>query len=326
MLLPFLAAAAGLASRRPPDYAYLSRRVASLQQEIEEVQCLVLDTLLPRQRLEMQFGPPVSHVLSEVRNTGSNLVVIGMDHKKRCFLRRGVQARVESMSPYRASHGFFSSHSTTPMRGFTALDTVLVGGRRFEFVDDGVEQWPPDRPVFPARVRWLVEEKGTAAAIMLAESLGPLVSQWIELVRSTQRERDAGQLQRILTDLGVRASFLSTFARPMQNLVDSPPSSSRCHLAVQPCVGSNRVAAHACGRGHRRVWPAPRRTAALALTSNSPLPHYSNLPYVPTHSPLTYLLTALPSCSPLARSTPFETSRRLNRSPACRTGRCGCAR
>merc|ERR1719498_1912721 len=99
--------------------------------------------MLPRQRVEIQFAPPVSTVLREIQRNPSErtLIVLGMDRKRGEILRRGVEVRIESMSPYRASHGYFSSHSLTPMRGFTAFDTLLVGGRR-----------PPTEPCFEARV------------------------------------------------------------------------------------------------------------------------------------------------------------------------------
>ena len=72
---------------------------------------------------------------------------------------------------YRASDGYFSSHSTTPQRGFTALDTTLVGGRRCEILDTGDCPWPPDRQIFTARVKWLEDERGTAAATLLAQRI-----------------------------------------------------------------------------------------------------------------------------------------------------------
>ena len=90
------------------------------------------------------------------------------------------------------------------MRGFTALDTTLVGGRRFEILEPALPSWPPDQPVFSARVRWVgcdphEELPGT---IELAMALRPLVREWLELVRSTGRERQPGQIDSVLNDLG----------------------------------------------------------------------------------------------------------------------------
>jgi hypothetical protein len=36
------------------------------------------------------------------------------------------------MSPYRASHGYYSAHSLTEQSATVAFDTMLVGGRRCE--------------------------------------------------------------------------------------------------------------------------------------------------------------------------------------------------
>lgn len=200
LLLP--AAAASLA--KPPDYKVLARRLAKASASTEgSASCLLLDTLLPRQRVELQFGPPISGALKAARD-GRTLVVLGMNHKTGQILKRGVEVRIESMSPYRASHGYFSSHSTSAFRGFTAFDTALVGGRRFELAEEPAV-WPPDTPVFDASIRWLPspsEEESPPAAVVIAEQLGPLVDEWLGLVRSGQRERSEGQLDKLLADLG----------------------------------------------------------------------------------------------------------------------------
>ena len=62
----------------------------------------------------------------------------------------GVEARVESLSPFRKTDGFYSSHSTTARSGYTAVDTVRVGGRRFEIIEPEVESegWPPATQLF----------------------------------------------------------------------------------------------------------------------------------------------------------------------------------
>ena len=210
MPFPFAVAVLAAFPSKPPDYSALSRRIANQQSQVSTVQCLLLDTMVPRQRIEVSFGPPVSELLEIIRNTGGTLGVLGMDHRDGHVLRCGVEARIESASSYRAGNGFFSSHALSPFdapnaRGYQALDTALVGGRRFELVNDAgssKDAWPPDKPIFQARVRWLDEETGTAAAILKGQALPPLVREWTQLVRSGQRERTAGQLDALLSDLG----------------------------------------------------------------------------------------------------------------------------
>ena len=131
--------------------------------------------MLPRQRAEIQFLPPVATVLRAIQRAPGErtLVVLGMDRRRGEILRRGVevlplrrrrclcpmaplvpprtncppahcppthrpcahgQVRIESMSPYRASHGFYSAHSLTEQSATTAFDTMLVGGRRCEHI------------------------------------------------------------------------------------------------------------------------------------------------------------------------------------------------
>ena len=214
---------------RPPDYTVLSRRISSSKSGEASVRCLLLDNMLPRQRVQLQFGPPVSTALSEGRQAGEAFVVVGLDRRKGTICRRGVEVRIESMSPYRASHGFFSSHSTTPMRGFTVLDTVLVGGRCCEILEPDISSstWRPSKPIFEARVRWLPDGPSTSAANALAESVAPMVSEWVDLVRSTNREREPLQITRVLSDLGPmpdaeqagdRALWVAALINPMPAL------------------------------------------------------------------------------------------------------------
>ena len=97
-LLALVPRASALASPAP-DFSALSRRIAAQRADEATVQCLLLDAMLPRQRVQLQFGPPVSSMLSEVRSEKGVLAVVGIDHRTGDVLRRGVEARIESMSP-----------------------------------------------------------------------------------------------------------------------------------------------------------------------------------------------------------------------------------
>ena len=106
---------AGSLSSRSPDYDVLSRRMRAHTEAEGTATCLFLDALVPRQRVELVLNPPVSVWVREAREAGDPLVVLGRCSRTGRLLRRGVEARIESMSAFRASDGFFSSHSTTPM-------------------------------------------------------------------------------------------------------------------------------------------------------------------------------------------------------------------
>lgn len=114
----------------------------------------------------------------------------------------------------RASNGYFSSHSTTPLRGFTAFDTTLIAGRRCEILEDSIVRWPPDTPFFTARVRWISSDEPHADAEELARSIPALVDEWLELVRTTKRERITGQMNGVLGDLGPITGMSSTDGAP----------------------------------------------------------------------------------------------------------------
>lgn len=228
-----MAGSSGFAAK--PDYNVLNRRIASNQLEEETVSCILLDTMVPRQRINYQFGPPISEGLQEAKEDGRCIGILGMNFKNGQILRRGVEARIESMSPYMKTDGYFSSHSISPfdapnMRGYTALDTTLVGGRRFELVKTACD-WPPAEPIFLAKVRWLEEGEASSAAVARAELLQGLAEEWVDLVRTTERERSEGQMTRLLTDLGPmpdaedadeRALWTSALINPLPALGVAP--------------------------------------------------------------------------------------------------------
>ena len=99
LLALVLPRASGLAASSKLDFSLLSSRIASQSTDEATVQCLLLDAMLPRQRISCQFEPPVSTMLSEVRRDQGTLAVVGIDHRTGEILRRGVEARIESMSP-----------------------------------------------------------------------------------------------------------------------------------------------------------------------------------------------------------------------------------
>ena len=207
-------AACALVGKKAPNYDVLSRRMASQQCTEQDVTCVLLDTMVPRQRVAFVFGPPVSDGIKRARERGDTIVMAGRDHREGKYMRRGVEARLESSSSYRKTDGFFSSHALSGgdapnARGYMALDTTFVGGRRFEMIDppvDGADPdaWPPTRQIFKARVRWLPDpsEPSDSAAMALGEELVARVGEWMELVKNGERERQPGQVEMILTDLG----------------------------------------------------------------------------------------------------------------------------
>ena len=248
------------------DRNTLSRRAASLGSFSEDVQCLVVDALVPGQRFEYRFPGEVGNLLKQVRSGGWTLCVLGTDQRidaekgpvMGSMLSFGVEARIENLVPTPVAHGYFASHlapqGATSEGGaeqwevekpVVAYDTTLVAGRRFELLDcrpmDGARR---PRPVFPARVRWIDEEEATPEeAIALAETLEPLVAEWRALVRDRRLERNEGDVERVLGDLGpmppasdadARALWVAGLVNPLPPLALTPVMELR--LEVRPKV------------------------------------------------------------------------------------------
>ena len=230
---PALRCRMAMEEQQPRDkFSVLERRISSLEAEEAEVQCILLDCMVPKQRFEFQFPPPIGGMLRQVRENGQTLAVLGMSHSFDAngrpvlgsALRNGVEARIESllsvpMGDSSANPTFFSAH-TAPMgvtggpggggeRIVCAYDATLIGGRRFELVEvpaalKGGKPPPMSQPIFPAKVRWLPDATSPApsAAIALAETLPPLVQEWTEHVLLNDLEKERGQVKRIYADLG----------------------------------------------------------------------------------------------------------------------------
>jgi len=145
------------------------------------------DAMVPGQRFTLPCPGSFAEICRTVSQNAATLCMVG---RHRLTLHsHGVEVTVESISE----------------EGSDGDATVILKARRFcQILDAGTDQgsrWLGR----DATVRWVgleAEEEPTAEELELSASLGPLVEQWIDLVRSTERERVPGQLEGVLSDLG----------------------------------------------------------------------------------------------------------------------------
>ena len=165
------------------DLTVLSQRIAQLrsgQPARTALPILVLDSLLPRQRLTIVMDDEAGRLLLRdcVNLYDSMLGVHGYDPRTKNILATGTQVRV-----------VVSEDNST---------VTLIGQRRYTLC--ATPRLAADT-YYVSDVEWTERDEGDNDAVVAAEALGPLVARWIELVRGG-RERSEGQLDRILTDLG----------------------------------------------------------------------------------------------------------------------------
>lgn len=197
------------------DMSLLSERIervrASEAGEESEVALLVLDAMLPRQRLVAELEKPLVQLLRSLH--GEPVVVCGLERGLRMPrpLRVGVATTV---------------HLPDPLQPQAGLTVSFVGGRMCEILSllDRDATFGLGCPVFTARVRWLgLRRQGSdpesfaseAEASGLHERAAALLKraeEWIDLVRRSGRERCAGQMD--LVSRGLKYS-LSTPAPHM---------------------------------------------------------------------------------------------------------------
>lgn len=165
------------------DLTVLQQRIAQLRSRHPAriaLPILVLDSLLPRQRLTIVMDDDAGRRLLRdcVDQFDSMLGVHGYDPRTKNILATGTQVKVVVNE---------SSSSVT-----------LIGQRRYTLC---AQPRLEADTYYVCDVEWTERDEGNNDAVIAAEALGPLVARWIELVRGG-RERSEGQLDRILTDLG----------------------------------------------------------------------------------------------------------------------------
>jgi len=178
------------------DMSLLTERIERVRAmeagQVSEVALLLIDALLPRQRLTATFPKPLVELLRSL--SGEPVVIAGLERGLRAPrpIRVGVAAAVEL------------SHDADPA-------VCFVGGRLCEVLSliDRDASFGLGVPVFTARVRWLSltrqggepEEFGSEAeAAGLRERAAALLEradEWVALVRESGRERCPGQLERV---------------------------------------------------------------------------------------------------------------------------------
>lgn len=189
------------------------------------VRLLVLDTLVPGQRLRLDTEPPRSFE-DFCRNEQYPIVVVGREGLS--LHTRGVEVVLED-----SNISSTSGCNNTPV-------TLAATGRIAEIYDEGIDEgsrWNGRK----GRVRWLTNlneddlalsvdkeptEVTTENIMALCGTIGDLASEWEETVKVTGRERFPGHLRGIAHDLGcsipdepnARALWVAALINPLPAL------------------------------------------------------------------------------------------------------------
>lgn len=173
----------------PGDMELLASRIegARTASMPEAARVLILDSMVPGQRLELQAPDVLVQTLKDF--DGSPLVMFGRERSS--VYTHGVEVRV----------------ARCDARPDGDSDVELVAGRYCELESLGEDEGSLWRGR-DAKVRWLPldtdEPDDQPSELLLQRSgqLEELVERWIDLVRKTRRERAPGQLDQVLKDLG----------------------------------------------------------------------------------------------------------------------------
>jgi hypothetical protein len=175
----------------------LSERIGRMRAyeagEESEVALLLLDAMLPRQRLATELEKPLIELLRSLH--GEPVVVCGMERGLRMPrpLRVGVATTVVLPDPLQRQG---------------ELTVSFVGGRMCEILSllDRDATFGLGVPVFTARVRWLrlrrqgsnpesfTSEAEASGLHARATALLKRAEVWVDLVRQSGRERCSGQI------------------------------------------------------------------------------------------------------------------------------------
>jgi len=198
------------------DMSLLASRIKDIRSapKPESVRLFNLDSMCPGQCLEFDIPQAFADTLEQLQAADTAIVMVGRDRLR--LLSHGVECTVERLEK----------------RSDGSAAVALVAGRYCEIVDVGEDEgsrWLGQA----GTVRWksldgtAPEEQPTPAVVERAEALEALVVEWIRLVRTTGRERQPGQIERVLQDIGpipeatrpsARALWIAGLINPLPGL------------------------------------------------------------------------------------------------------------
>lgn len=182
---------------------------ARVAAEPETVHVLILDSMVPGQRLS--FTAPDQLVQAIKDNDGKPLCMFGRERLQ--VFTHGVEVRV----------------CRCDTRDDGDADVELVAGRVCELAalgDDKGSLWKGR----PGTVRWVTldsdepDDLPSEACHRQSAQLDALVERWLELVRTTGRERSDGQLDAVLSDLGDMPQGINAKALWVAGLINPLPA------------------------------------------------------------------------------------------------------
>lgn len=165
----------------------LSKRIAAIssqQSNAVELPILVLDAMLPRQRLciSMDDDAGLRMLNDALERHDGELGVHGMDPSTGGVLPVGTQVKIVEHS---------------------GRNICIVGQRRYDLV---ARPTLHDDTYYTCEISWCERDEGSASDVAAARELEALVDQWLELVRKGGFEREPNQMDEVLKDLGPRPS------------------------------------------------------------------------------------------------------------------------
>jgi hypothetical protein len=193
------------------DMGLLSQRIAKLRSGEGEdlaptiMPILVLDSMLPRQKITISMDDDAGMRLvnDSVTHYGGRLGVHGADPVSKQVSPLGTQVLIVERS------GSY---------------VALVGQRRYVL---SARPQLHEQTYYTSEVAFFARDEGCNDDVIAAEELGPLVERWQQLVRTGGCEREPGQLDCILADLGPmppaadpeeRALYIAALINPLPAL------------------------------------------------------------------------------------------------------------
>uniref|UniRef100_A0A6T8L222 Lon N-terminal domain-containing protein n=1 Tax=Hemiselmis andersenii TaxID=464988 RepID=A0A6T8L222_HEMAN len=182
--------------------AGLYKRVAKAKSTVTEVPLIVMDSMVPRQKLKFSADPQMKALIVE-----EGIKVFGM-------------LAVDPVKRKVTSYGSTVEIQDEVMDGDT-FTCVFVARKRFkllgdpwkpengshvmskiEYVDDMGDEETDEGADAAEKMAKIVAEADREADLALSEELEGLVDRWKGLVVSTGREREPNQIDKILMDIG----------------------------------------------------------------------------------------------------------------------------
>ena len=213
------------------DLSVLSARVAQVRSGTFDCRLVVLDSIVPKQKLSITAPPPLVDLF---RRPADGRCVVMLGRRGQRLHSHGCEVQMVSCKPRPVVKGIHPEGTADIVRVATRLCEIThieetSPARMLGMKGRGswIDPLDPPEPSAEEELKGALPTPPAPDVLARSEALADSVDEWVRLVRDKKRERTPGQLDGVLEDLGpmppaaaanARALWVSALINPLPAL------------------------------------------------------------------------------------------------------------